>query len=133
MSTSTRLIGELLARWSRLTAALSRRDIPLREKTLWRMLYETAARVAAVVEVGGDEGRTEVFGCLGTGEHFSRQEFVQRVAERAGVDAPQATYLARVVLEVTGEATQGGLMQRLRDSLPQDVRKLVAAGSRGHL
>ena len=23
---------------------LSRRDIPLREKTLWRMLYETAAR-----------------------------------------------------------------------------------------
>jgi len=24
--------------------ALSRRDVPLREKTLWRMLYETAAR-----------------------------------------------------------------------------------------
>ncbi|WP_157254852.1 tyrosine-type recombinase/integrase [Nonomuraea typhae] len=28
---------------------LSRRDIPLREKTLWRMLYETAARAAEIL------------------------------------------------------------------------------------
>lgn len=28
---------------------LSRRDIPLREKTLWRMLYETAARASKVL------------------------------------------------------------------------------------
>ena len=29
--------------------ALTRRDIPLREKTLWRMLYETAARASEVL------------------------------------------------------------------------------------
>ncbi|SEU43995.1 hypothetical protein SAMN05421811_122123 [Nonomuraea wenchangensis] len=28
---------------------LSRRDIPLREKTLWRMLQETAARAAEIL------------------------------------------------------------------------------------
>ena len=28
---------------------LSRRDIPLREKTLWRMLYETAARASEIL------------------------------------------------------------------------------------
>jgi integrase len=30
---------------------LSRRDIPLREETLWRMLYETAARAAEILEI----------------------------------------------------------------------------------
>jgi integrase len=29
--------------------ALSRRDVPLREKTLWRMLFETAARAGEVL------------------------------------------------------------------------------------
>ena len=29
--------------------ALSRRDVPLREKTLWRMLYETAARASEML------------------------------------------------------------------------------------
>ena len=29
--------------------ALSRRDVPLREKTLWRMLYEIAARASEVL------------------------------------------------------------------------------------
>jgi hypothetical protein len=29
--------------------APSRRDVPLREKTLWRMLYETAARASEVL------------------------------------------------------------------------------------
>ena len=28
---------------------LTRRDIPLREKTLWRMLYETAARTSEIL------------------------------------------------------------------------------------
>ena len=32
--------------------ALSRRDVPLREKTLWRMLYETAARASEVLALG---------------------------------------------------------------------------------
>ncbi|MEW1846799.1 tyrosine-type recombinase/integrase [Nonomuraea angiospora] len=34
---------------------LSRRDIPLQEKTLWRMLYETAARAAEVLALNVED------------------------------------------------------------------------------
>ena len=34
---------------ARVERLLSRRDIPLREKTLWRMLYETAARASEIL------------------------------------------------------------------------------------
>ncbi|MET8339643.1 site-specific integrase [Streptosporangium canum] len=34
---------------------LSRRDIPLREKTLWRMLYETAARSAEILALNVED------------------------------------------------------------------------------
>lgn len=34
---------------------LSRRDIPLREKTLWRMLYETAARASEVLALNVED------------------------------------------------------------------------------
>ena len=34
---------------ARVERLLSRRDVPLREKTLWRMLYETAARASEIV------------------------------------------------------------------------------------
>ncbi|WP_188189382.1 DUF2267 domain-containing protein [Nonomuraea sp. SYSU D8015] len=84
-------------------------------------------------EIGENLRRTEVFGGFGTGEHFGRKEFVQRVASKAGCDERQATYLARVVLEVTDEATQGGIMNKVRDSLPSDVRELVTSGSHGHM
>jgi integrase len=33
---------------------LTRRDVPLREKTLWRMLYETAARASEVLALDID-------------------------------------------------------------------------------
>jgi uncharacterized protein (DUF2267 family) len=84
-------------------------------------------------EIGEHLRRTEVFGGLGTGEHFGRAEFVQRVATRAGVDDSQAAYLARVVLEVTGEATQGSIMDKVRDSLPEDLKPIVTSGSRGSM
>ena len=35
--------------------ALTRRDVPLREKTLWRMLYETAARASEVLALNIDD------------------------------------------------------------------------------
>lgn len=34
---------------------LSRRDVPLREKTLWRMLYETAARASEILALDIDD------------------------------------------------------------------------------
>ncbi len=38
-----------------LERALSRRDLPLREKTLWRMLFETAARASEVLALDIDD------------------------------------------------------------------------------
>ncbi len=35
--------------------AISRRDVPLREKTLWRMLYETAARASEVLALNVED------------------------------------------------------------------------------
>ena len=39
----------------RVERLLSRRDIPLREKTLWRMLYETAARAVEVLSLNVED------------------------------------------------------------------------------
>lgn len=82
-------------------------------------------------EIGEHLRRTEVYGGAGTGERFDRHDFIERVGARAGADDPQAAYLARVVLEVVGEAAQGGVMTRVGDALPDDIRELVTAGSSG--
>lgn len=82
-------------------------------------------------EIGEHLRRTEVYGGAGTGESFDRKEFLSRVAARGGVDESKAAYLARVVLEVTEEATQGAILDKVRASLPEDIRTLVAAGSSG--
>jgi uncharacterized protein (DUF2267 family) len=82
-------------------------------------------------EIGEHLRRTEVYAGLGTGERFSRQDFIARVAQRASVREQQAAYLTRAVTEVVGEATQGGLMGKVAESLPSDIRDLVTAGSSG--
>ena len=40
---------------ARVERLLSRRDIPLREKTLWRMLYETAARASEILALNVED------------------------------------------------------------------------------
>ncbi len=40
---------------ARIERLLSRRDIPLREKTLWRMLYETAARASEILALNVED------------------------------------------------------------------------------
>ena len=82
-------------------------------------------------EIGEHLRRTEIHGGAGTGERFDRGDFIERVASRAGVDEPQAAYLARVVVEVVDEATEGAVMPKIRDSLPPDIRSLISAGSSG--
>lgn len=82
-------------------------------------------------EIGEHLRRTEVYGGAGTGERFGRQDFIARVAERAGVREQQAAYLVRAVTDVVDEATQGDVMSKVLESLPADVRQLVAAGSEG--
>lgn len=80
-------------------------------------------------EIGEHLRRTEVYGGVGTGERFDRRDFVKRVASRAGVDEPQAAYLARTVLETVDEATEGAIVAKILDSLPPDLRSLISAGS----
>jgi uncharacterized protein (DUF2267 family) len=82
-------------------------------------------------EIGEHLRRTEIYGGAGTGERFGRQDFVARVAERAGVREQEGAFLARAVTEVVDEATQGGVMPKLTESLPADIRELITSGSSG--
>ena len=82
--------------------ALSRRDVPLREKTLWRMLYETAARASEVLALNIEDldldarrapirskgGDTE-WTCWGSGTaHLLPRE--HRTSFQAGIGPPGA-------------------------------------------
>ncbi|MQA85779.1 MAG: DUF2267 domain-containing protein [Streptosporangiales bacterium] len=63
------------------------------------------------------------------GERFGRNEFVTRIAERAGggVDFPEAAHWARAVFALVDEATSGSLTEKVAQSLPEDIRTLVTA------
>jgi uncharacterized protein (DUF2267 family) len=84
-------------------------------------------------EIGDHLRRTEVLGGAGTGVRFGLDEFITRVGERSGFDGPRAAYVSRVVFEVVDEAVQGGLMAKVRQDLPDDLRTLVTAGSSGEM
>jgi uncharacterized protein (DUF2267 family) len=66
-----------------------------------------------------------------TGTRMSRQEFFDRVAMRCGLDTPQAVHAARCVIEIVDEATEGGLTDRIRQSLDEDLAQVLFAGSTG--
>jgi uncharacterized protein (DUF2267 family) len=86
------------------------------------------------VQIGEHLRRTVQYGGLGTGERFDRDEFITRVCERSHThDRPAAAYRARVVFEMVREATSPGLMSKVRDALPDDLRELATAGSQGEM
>ncbi|PRX98475.1 DUF2267 domain-containing protein [Allonocardiopsis opalescens] len=60
---------------------------------------------------------------------FGPKEFVARVGHRAHADEPKAAHLTRAVFQVLDEATTGGVMDKVRQSLPEDLRRLSQAGS----
>ncbi|WP_242900711.1 DUF2267 domain-containing protein [Actinomadura terrae] len=82
-------------------------------------------------EIGEHLRRTEVYGGLGSGERFGKHDFIERVALRAGTNEARAAFLARSVLDVVGDATQGSITAKVRDALPPDVRELMPAGHHG--
>jgi uncharacterized protein (DUF2267 family) len=51
-------------------------------------------------------------------EQFSLDTFFKRVAEREGVDEPDAVYHARAVMTVVSEAVTEGEMEDVREQLP---------------
>jgi uncharacterized protein (DUF2267 family) len=55
------------------------------------------------------------------------------VAKREGVDLPQATFHARAVIEVVGEAVTQGQLAKVRDQLPTEFDPLFSSGSSGQL
>ncbi|MDA0637405.1 DUF2267 domain-containing protein [Nonomuraea sp. CA-218870] len=129
-------VGQVQARGRLSDRAHAERAIRATLETLGERLPESLAdKLAAQLphEIGENLRRTEVYGGLGTGEHFGREEFIQRVATRAGCDGRRAVFLARVVFEVTDEATQGRIMAKVRESLTQELRELATVGSQGHL
>ncbi|GAA3982957.1 DUF2267 domain-containing protein [Thermobifida alba] len=65
------------------------------------------------------------------GHRFGQDEFIARVKQRAHTDDPKAAHIARVVFEVLNEATTGRTMDKVRHSLPEDLRQLTLAGSTG--
>lgn len=81
-------------------------------------------------EIGEHLRRTIEMGGVGSGERFDLDEFARRVAERGRMDEPTAVFRARVVLEVTGEATRD-VLDKVRDSLPGELARLIDAGSTG--
>lgn len=128
------LIGQVQARAKLPSRGEAERAVRSTLETLGERLPEGLTdNLAAQLpqEIGEHLRRTELLGGLGTGERFSRDEFVNRVAERSGAERPQAAYQARVIFEVMDEATTGGLMDRVRDALPDDVRELTVSGSSG--
>lgn len=66
-----------------------------------------------------------------TDERFSLDEFFQRVAERAGIDKPDAAYHARAVVSVLQEAATRGEMENVRSQLPESYAPLFEAGHEG--
>ena len=68
-----------------------------------------------------------------TGERFSLDSFFTKVSEREGVQRAQAAFHARAVLEVVDEATQGSVLTKVRDQLPDEFDRLFEAGSQGRM
>lgn len=59
-----------------------------------------------------------------SGQRFSFDEFVDRVAEREGVDPSEAAYHAKVVVDLVGEVAPAGELEQVRGQLPEEFDQL---------
>ncbi len=69
----------------------------------------------------------------GAGEHYSLDEFFQRVSEREGVALPDATFHARVVIGLLSEVVTMGEIENVRSQLPAEFRELFEVENEGEL
>lgn len=58
------------------------------------------------------------------GQRFDYQAFLDRVAEREGVDRPDANYHAQQLLAVVGEIVPAGNLEKVNNQLPEDFDPL---------
>jgi uncharacterized protein (DUF2267 family) len=66
-------------------------------------------------------------------ERFDVKEFFRRVSERASIEAEDAAFQSRAVLEVLQEAVSPGEVSDIRAQLTDDYQALFEAGSTGKL
>lgn len=59
-----------------------------------------------------------------SGQRFDYQEFLGRVAERAGVDKPDANYQAQQIVALVSEIVPPSNIRKIRDQLPDDYETL---------
>jgi uncharacterized protein (DUF2267 family) len=64
-------------------------------------------------------------------ESFDLDAFFERVAEREGVDLPDATHHSRMVMSVVREAITQGEFEDVLAQLPEDYQPLFELGSEG--
>ncbi|MDQ2052570.1 DUF2267 domain-containing protein [Natronolimnohabitans sp. A-GB9] len=58
------------------------------------------------------------------GQRFDYQEFLDRVAEREGVDRADANYHAQQLLAIVAEIVPAGNIEKVRNQLPDDFDPL---------
>ncbi|WP_017569801.1 DUF2267 domain-containing protein [Nocardiopsis halotolerans] len=64
-------------------------------------------------------------------ESFDQREFLSRVAQRSHSDPPEAARNAHAVFETLDDATTGGVMDKVRHALPEDLREFSLEGGQG--
>ena len=60
------------------------------------------------------------------GQRFDYPEFLDRVADREGVDRSDANYHAQQVLTVLADVVPPGNLEKVRNGLPEDYEKLFS-------
>ncbi|WP_090379735.1 DUF2267 domain-containing protein [Natronobacterium texcoconense] len=58
------------------------------------------------------------------GQRFDYQEFLDRIAERGGLDRADANYHAQQLLAVVAEVVPPGNIEKVRGQLPEDFEPL---------
>jgi uncharacterized protein (DUF2267 family) len=87
----------------------------------WDLAAQLPKEIAYFVTTG-DPAST------GRGERFDLDEFINRVAQREGEDAPKAAGHAQAVLSVVGDAVSPGEIAQVCAQLPADIRRLLEGG-----
>ncbi|MCU4975804.1 DUF2267 domain-containing protein [Halobacteria archaeon AArc-m2/3/4] len=60
------------------------------------------------------------------GQRFDYQEFLDRIADREGVDRSDANYHAQQLLTVVAEVVPPGNLEKARNGLPEEYEKLFS-------
>ena len=123
-------IGQVQQRARLATRGAAEKAVAATLRTLAERLAGGAAQNLAA-QLPGDIGRHLTEG-QSAGAAFTLDEFFDKVAEREGVETPEAVWHARCVLDVLEDAT-GGTLDKVRAQLPPEWDPLFESGSEGQM